>query len=322
MAIVTQLIDHFATAGITLSAYGSGDAWLLDTHSSQPLADIDTEDVATLLALGGAVLFRGFDTSLESFSAFVKSLSSRVTLDPARSFHGGDVAQRVDAGSDSVGLHLENGTTPFAPDLTWFFCERAASSGSQTTICDGLRVWEALSAETRAFLKDRSFTYSRSVEEAQWKAFAWHEGGRIKPMADVTLEDVRALASGRGEITASLTDDGSLSYRYQVCVAHSTLFSEGPAFANSILGPSYNYEMPIIGLEDGSELSADLLAEIEKVTAELTEDIDWQDGDVALIDNTRVMHGRRVITDPDRTIYNAQSFLAPELRAAVIAGER
>ena len=31
-------------------------------------------------------------------------------------------------------------------------------------------------------------------------------------------------------------------------------------------------------------------------------------GDIVLIDNTRVMHGRRAITDPERTILNAQSY--------------
>ncbi|CAM3660609.1 hypothetical protein GCM10009799_47040 [Nocardiopsis rhodophaea] len=34
----------------------------------------------------------------------------------------------------------------------------------------------------------------------------------------------------------------------------------------------------------------------------------WEDGDIVLVDNSRVMHGRRAITDPDRTILNSQSY--------------
>lgn len=45
------------------------------------------------------------------------------------------------------------------------------------------------------------------------------------------------------------------------------------------------------------------------MTALVTENLDWQHGDAAVIDNTRVMHGRRAITDPDRTIYNALSYI-------------
>lgn len=52
---------------------------------------------------------------------------------------------------------------------------------------------------------------------------------------------------------------------------------------------------------------------MENLTDELTENIEWQDGDVVLVDNTRAMHGRRSITDTRRTIYNAQSYLRRDL---------
>ena len=43
--------------------------------------------------------------------------------------------------------------------------------------------------------------------------------------------------------------------------------------------------------------------EVRHVTAELTVDIRWQDGDLVMIDNRRVMHGRRAIEDRRRSLF-------------------
>lgn len=296
-----------------IEQYGTGSGVLVQAAPGATLADLDPAEVVKLLATAGFVVFRGFEPDLESFSAFVHAHSSRITLDPARSFHGGDVAQKVDAGTAAVGLHIENGNSPFAPDLTWFFCEKAASSGSQTTVCDGYRVWDAFSEDARSAFS-QEIVYSRRVDEPKWKAFVRHHLGDDKPADEVTVEDMRALATGSGKTTIELLEDRGIRYDFQIPAAHATLFGTRLSFANSILGPSYNYEKPRITFADGSELSTQLMIEVQELTDKLTEDLDWRDGDVALIDNTRVMHGRREILDTNRTIYNAQSYLADHLR--------
>jgi alpha-ketoglutarate-dependent taurine dioxygenase len=289
---------------------------LLATEGCAALSDLEPQAVVELLAEAGFLVLRGFRPSLEDFSGFVKAHSDRVTLDPARSFHGGDVAQKVDAGTQAVGLHLENGNSPFVPDLTWFLCERAASSGSQTTVCDGYRVWDAATEEDRAaFAQD--ITYSRRVEEAKWKQFVMHQSGGVKNVEDITFEDFRALVSDADSTTLVHLPDGAAHYTYRTPAARTTLFGERLSWANSVFGPSYNYEKPVIAFADGTPLSAELTDRMKRLTDDLTEDIDWQDGDVALIDNTRVMHGRRAITDTNRTIYNAQSYIRRDLLETV-----
>jgi alpha-ketoglutarate-dependent taurine dioxygenase len=298
------MIDH-----ARVTSYGSGTGLLLQpAEPGTTLGSLAPGQVIRTLREAGFLLLRGFRPDLEEFSRFVGAHSERVTLDPARSFHGGSTAQKVDAGYDAVGLHLENGNSPFAPTLTWFFCEKAASSGSQTTVCDGYRVWDALSEEAHGLFRAHEIVYSRRVEEEKWKAFAaFHLG--TPDVASVTVDELRELAGGPGKTVIDLLDDGSIHYAYRVSAAHGTLFDERLAFANSILGPSNHYEKPRITFADGRDIPVHILKEVESVTEELTEELDWADGDVALIDNTRVMHGRRAITDPERSIYNAQSDL-------------
>jgi alpha-ketoglutarate-dependent taurine dioxygenase len=97
-------------------------------------------------------------------------------------------------------------------------------------------------------------------------------------------------------------------YSYRVPAAHRTLFGSRVSFANSILGPSNNYETPRISFADDTDIPVPLLEEIATVTEKCTGEVAWNDGEVVIVDNTRVMHGRRAIVDPKRTIYNAQSY--------------
>ena len=113
--------------------------------------------------------------------------------------------------------------------------------------------------------------------------------------------DIVELAAAFGDgFQVRPNDDGSIYYIYRVPAAHTTLFGTRLSFANSILGPSYHYEKPSITFADGTSIPDDVIAEIDSVSAARTEDIDWCDGDVVIIDNTRVMHGRRAVLDPER----------------------
>lgn len=289
--------------------YGTGSGLLVTPVGQARLSDIDPADLVELLPRAGYLLLRGFGADMEGFTDLVQRTSTSTTLDPARDFYS-EVAQKVDAGFDEVGLHTENGNSPFRAHLAWFFCEKAASSGSQTTVCDGYRVWDALSARARAAFRDQDIVYTRYVAESQWRAMGQHLLG--VPGKDITVEQMTELAQTFPGTEVTPEEDGGVRYAFRTPAAGKTLFGERISFANSILGPSFNYDRPRITFADGTELDEALLAEISQVTGALTENLDWRDGDVAVIDNTRVMHGRRAITDPARTIYNALSYVTPQ----------
>jgi long-subunit acyl-CoA synthetase (AMP-forming)/alpha-ketoglutarate-dependent taurine dioxygenase len=306
---IWALIAEESNVSIEVQPYGVGAGRVLVSHGRDSLDALDPKEVVAQLAEAGFLLFRGFDTDIAKFNAFVKKLSSLVVADPAREFFG-EAAQKVDAGFQPVGLHLENGNSPFRPDLTWFFCQKAAREGSQTTVCDGYRVWDGLSAESRKAWTVQEIVYARNVGERAWKGLALHLLNKSKSYDEVTLDDLRAFLKEPDRTQVRENGDGSVHYAHrEPAVRVPTMFGTAPAWANSIFGPSYNYEQPTITYADGSQIPADAVNEAEKVTDAVTENIDWQDGDVALIDNTRVMHGRRAILDPDRTIFNAQSYI-------------
>lgn len=295
---------------LTRTPIGSGTGVQITPGDMGPrVADIATELLAELRE-AGHVLLRGFGPSLADFNDLVSDCSVKVTLDPARQFHG-DVAQLVDSGTDSIGLHIENGATPYPPDLLWFHCVTAASSGSETTVCDGRRVWERMSEVTRQLFRDSPVVFARTVAEEQWRQFVAFTLGDGRRPADITLDDLATLAASSGDsVTFTPRPDGSVHYAFHTYAAHPGKWSEELAWANSIFGPSYNYEAPEIKFADGRQIPASVLNEVAGITEAVTEEITWEDGDIVLIDNSRVMHGRRPITDTRRTIVNAQSFAA------------
>ncbi|MTD57959.1 TauD/TfdA family dioxygenase [Amycolatopsis pithecellobii] len=301
---------------IDFTRLGEGDGLLVTPATGQAsLAEIDQVGLVELLADAGHLLIRGFPASVEDFNALVQRHSSRTTLDPARTFHG-SAAQKVDSGHDPIGLHLENGATPFAPDLLWFHCVKAAGSGSQTTVCDGYRVWEALSESTRQLFTAQPITFARNVPAALWRRLAAFLANDGRTPEDMTVESLYQLANPGSQASfVEINEGGDLRYEYAMYAAHPTKWSSRVAWANSILGPSFNYEAPDIRFADGTRIPDDAVAEYTEVTEKLTEEIAWQDGDIVLIDNSRVMHGRRAITDPDRTILNSQSYAKEKVAA-------
>lgn len=254
------------------------------------------------LTRDGWTLLRGFHPDMDGFGDLVGRLCSRVTFDPARS-HTTDKTQMVDAGLGPIGLHIENGNTPRCPDIVCFFAERAAFEGSQTTICDGVAVWNGFD-DARKARWSQKMTVERVLPEALWKRYLANEHPALSDPSQVTMEHVLQFQQAVPGQAFELHDDGSLTYRLTVDPVRGSAFGgDALGFANAVLGPSHNYQPPRYRLADGSEVDRDEIEEIREIAETCTHEINWQDGDIAILDNTRVMHGRRAIADANRNLF-------------------
>ena len=245
------------------------------------------------LQKNGWVLLRGFYHDLAAFSALVSHFCSKLTFDPAREFTN-DTAQKVDAGTQAIGLHIENGNTPFPPDLVAFYSRKSALVGSQTTLCDGQQIFNAMPSHLLS-LFENNMVVSRTLPEALWKRYVANEHPLIDDPEQVTQQRLQELMGMLPGQTGTVNDQGELYYR--LCFSPILVNSQSgqSAFANAILGPSFNYQAPSYEFEDGQQLNEHTKSEIAVLAEQCTLELAWQDGDMVLIDNTRVMHGRRAI---------------------------
>jgi hypothetical protein len=266
------------------------------------IADAGTIAAASAhLEQDGWTILRGFEVDMAAFSALIAQMCRTITFDPAREQAEANT-QKVDAGLGPIGLHIENGNTPVCPDIVAFYSARAAFEGSQTTICDGREVVARFDPDRRRRWS-QPVSVRRRLPEALWKRYLANEHPAISRPEEVTEAHVLQFQAAIPNQSFTLNPDGSLDYELRIAPVRPSALSGGEGFANAILGPSHNYEPPTYAFSDGELVEADEIEAIRAIAETCTHEINWQDGDVALLDNTRIMHGRRAIRDACRTLF-------------------
>jgi len=260
------------------------------------LESADAAAVRPLIEEHGAVLLRGFDTTLEGFAALAEALCSTAVFNesPNRELLSQGVQiQSVDLGGDPFPLHPELAREPWRPDLAMFACLDPPSVGGQTNICDGIAIADNLPAGLRQDLEGKRLFYIRPASPEVLRYWL----GTDRP-DDGLLADPPAACpywfrrSQRGILRG-----------FTRPVLEPTLFQQRPAFANFLLFARDYLRLTRIPLLEGQPFDDETVDTIRAVARSLTYSHRWQQGDVVLLDNSRFMHGRKAIADPgDRRI--------------------
>lgn len=268
-----------------------GSGVLVHASPGQRLESLSKAQALRMLDHAGLLVLRGFRPTPTEAQALVSAWSSRTIVDVSRppdpEGHG---MQLVDRGMDAMELHAEHGNGPFRPELLWFLCEVPARQGGQTTYCDGVELLEALAEDTVRLLRAQRLLYRVNYPPRAWRALLGE---------DVPLSVVEARARELDGLSFSTSADGTLLTRYR-CSAISRARNGQEALASSIRGP---YDNSVVSFEDGSPIPDAVIDELTAAAEPLTGEIDWQPGDLALLDNGRMLHGRRAFHDPARRVY-------------------
>ncbi len=260
------------------------------------------------LSTHGAVLFRGFPVSdAKEFDAFIRafglasftyeeSLSNAVRVNRTELvFTANEAPPDV-----SIFLHHEMAQTPLFPSRLFFFCEHAPDEAGQTPVCRSDVLLQQLEERDPTFVDACSrlgVRYSNVMpgtddpESGQGRSWRSTLGVETKAGAEARLD--------------------KLGYRYEwmenevlrattaVLPAVRTLVDGRRVFFNQLIAAfrgwkdSRNDPRKSISFGDDSEIPDESMQIAIDLADDLSFDIAWQTGDVALIDNFLVMHGRR-----------------------------
>lgn len=259
------------------------------------------------LSTSGAVLFRGFPLdSAETFDAFSaafgydsftykESLSNAVRINfTERVFTANEAPKEVE-----IFLHHEMAQTPISPDKLFFFCKSAADQGGATPICRSDQLFKALEAENPELAKsfeDKGLIYTThmpsadDVNSGQGRSWASTLSVKTKEQAEAKLTELGYTWEWQTDnslkaitpILPAVLDLGGMKVFYNQLVA-------------AYMGWKGVRENPSSALTfgDGSDIPKEGLERIAELSKDFTFDLQWQDGDVALLDNKIAMHGRR-----------------------------
>lgn len=259
----------------------------------------------------GAILFRGFPVkTAEDFDRFIAafglqnfpyedSLSNAVRINRTpRVFTANEAPSTI-----SIFLHHELAQTPSYPGKLFFFCEQPAERGGATPLCRSDILWERLAARQPGFARncvEKGLRYSNIMPSENdlnsGMGRSWQS--TLKSATRIEAEQCLRNLGYSWEWLA----DGCLRATTPRLPAVFDLGGGRKSFFNQLIAAycgwkdTRNDPSKSITFGDGTPLDNEAVMDAVELAGELTFDIPWRQGDVALVDNFVTMHGRRTFT--------------------------
>ncbi|HEX6096632.1 MAG TPA: TauD/TfdA family dioxygenase [Thermoanaerobaculia bacterium] len=280
--------------------------WLADNAASLEAA----------LDAHGALLLRGFACDESSFGAAVERASGDLLAYTFRSTPRSTVKGLVYTSTEypqdqHIPLHNEMSYAVEWPRRLWLLCICPATTGGATPVADSIAVRSKIPAGIRERFESHGVEYRRRY--GPHLDLPWQEGFQTSDRAQVEAEcrhqRVRYEWLDHDNLVTSVVRpaslvhprSGALVWFNQAHLFHpSALGSEARDALRGALGED---GMPRgVYLGDGSPISDEDVAAINHAYAEAAVDIEWRSGDLLVVDNERMAHGRRPFTGPRRII--------------------
>jgi alpha-ketoglutarate-dependent taurine dioxygenase len=288
---------------------------IVDGKFNSNLFTFELDEIRDLYRRHAVVFFRGFDVSIEDFKKFSDQCCSQyishsyaLTRKKFQQFAGDTTITQVTVGQNDLALHGEMYHSPDHPEVVWFYCQSPAAVGGETTLADANRLFVELPAPLQKLFESKRLRYKHCDPKAAWE---------VRYGTD-DINEVMALLKTRSGIENVSTDDQeTLIFDYVTTAIHQSKYHEKRVFVGNLFinknpanRPDFDlkkfHSLPSavdtalpkrrvieVEFEDGTEIPDAVLQEIHEIASRITFDLKWQKNDFVMVDNTRLLHGRR-----------------------------
>lgn len=275
------------------------------------------DEVERLLLTHGAILFRGFNSMSASNLKQLAMLVSPDVLDYTyRSTPRTKVDDKVYTSTEypahqPIPLHNENSYTTSWPMKIWFYCALPSQQGGETPIGDSRKIFQMLDPKIKQRFMDKGVMYVRNYGEGL--DLSWQEVFQTNDKAEVE----RYCRSAGMEFQWKSGDRLRTSQRCHSVGVHpktgeTVWFNQAHLFHMSVLGEDmFEALLDAFGEEglprhayygDGSPIEFSALDEIRAVHDRAVQTFAWKEGDLLMVDNMLVAHGRNPYTGPRKIL--------------------
>ena len=292
---------------------------IINPSDSENVQKLDYGVIVKLFEKSGVILFRDFNLKPEEITEITDLYTERYAHDALRraSRMGQKLVRTVDYDShdallrarritqadmvkkkdeewkvdhdnyEEMSLHSETSYAPDYPEIIWFFCNEFFTNGRGcTTLCDGIKLWDNLSYETKNFFLLNPIRYKLKIPISEKKI-----GNGTKKWL------INQQGAGDGLLDLS---NGLLNITQIRFAVHPSRLPNKMCFSNHILYRDTDPNILEWGTIDGNKISQNILDEVKEKSKELTYDLDWKKNDFVMLDNKRFIHGRRAFKKSDK----------------------
>jgi hypothetical protein len=256
----------------------------------------------------GAVLLRGLAMQdPDHFEKFVvayglpvfpyrESLSNAVRVNHSeRVFTANEAPSQVE-----IYLHHEMAQTPVSPSVLFFCCISAAEQGGATPLCRSDQLFEAFKLSHPKWTEQlvskglRYVTRMPAVsDESSGQGRSWYNTLNVSDKDEV---EKKLTAMG---YEYSWQNNGGLETLSPLLPGVVELTNGGQSFYHQLIAAYRGWpgvrENPASGVMfgDKTEIPVGLLESLSTMAEDYTTDLHWADGEIAMLNNRMIMHGRR-----------------------------
>ncbi|MCX4455823.1 TauD/TfdA family dioxygenase [Streptomyces sp. NBC_01340] len=278
---------------------------------------LDSIDLAGLLVREKAVVFRGFKVPGEGLDPVLDRLLPRrlayVHGNSPRTKVGSNVYTSTEYPQEyTISMHNEMSYAHAWPTRLAFYCAVAPETGGATPVVDAALWLEALDPEVREAF-EAGVRYTQNLHGGRGLGKSWQDtfetGDRDE--VDVFLKEAEAEWSWGPGNSLKVSQLRHSTMRHPVTGAevwfnqsdqwHPASLGDDTAKALAQIMPAD--ELPqSVTFADGSPIPDEYVLQVRDRGLENAVNVDWHEGDLLLIDNLLVGHGRRPFTGPRRIL--------------------
>ena len=276
------------------------------------------ENLQSELAKYGGILFRNFGvTTPEQFEEFIRVISHDLLDYYERASPRTQVSGKIYTSTDHpanqpIFLHNENSYRRTFNKKIFFYCETPAERGGETPIADCRKVFDEISPEVRSRFIEKNWMYVRNYGDGfglPWRVvFQTDDRRAVEEHCRGNNIDVEWKNDDRLRTSATFPPvlkhpvTGEMSW-----FNHATFFnlSTLEPWVQEALMEEFDHpeDMPTNTFYgDGSPIEPEVLDHLRAAYRKHTVSFPWVKGDVMVLDNTLVAHGRAPYAGPRKIL--------------------
>jgi len=269
------------------------------------------EFILSELSKHGALLFRQFKIeTVGQFEQFAKSLTPKLLNYSEPSSPRSEVSANIYTSTEYpasqwIQLHNEMSYAHNWPSKVFFFCLQPAAEGGQTPIADSRQVFARLAPKLRERFMEKNVMYVRNFGDGlglSWQhVFQTNDKAAVEAycrQAGIEFEwktNDRLRTRQVRQAVARHHQTGETVWFNQVHAFHLSIL-ETPV-REALLAEMKEEDIPRNAYYgDGSPIESSVIAEIQEAYREASVMFPWRKGDVLMLDNMTVAHGRAPFT--------------------------